>query len=51
MDAYEKAFGDSFPTLPMSGRPEGEVIQIIREFVSEQKDVYEMGYLDINAVY
>lgn len=48
---YEHIFDDSFPTIPMSGRTEEEMIDIISKCVSEKKDVYAMGYLDIDAVY
>lgn len=51
LELYEKAFDDSFPTIPMSGRTEEEMIDTISKCVSEKKDVYEMGYLDIDAVY
>ena len=51
LDLYEKAFGDSFPTIPMSGRTEEEIIDMINKGVSEKKDVYDMGYLDPEKVY
>lgn len=51
LDLYEKAFGDSFPTIPMSGRTEEEIIDMINKCVSEKKDVYDMGYLDLEKVY
>ena len=51
LELYEHIFDDSFPTIPMSGRTEEEMIDIISKCVSEKKDVYEMGYLDIKAVY
>lgn len=51
LELYENTFDDSFPTIPMSGRTEEEMIDIISKCVSEKKDVYAMGYLDINAVY
>lgn len=35
----------------MSGRTEEEMSDIISKCVSEKKDVYDMGYLDIEAVY
>lgn len=51
LDLYEKAFDDSFPTIPMSGRTEEEMIEIINKCVSAKKDVYDMGYLDLEKVY
>lgn len=51
LDLYEKAFDDSFPTIPMSGRTEEEMIEIINKCVSAKKDVYDMGYLDMEKVY
>lgn len=51
LELYENTFDDPFPTIPMSGRTEEEMIDIISKCVSEKKDVYEMGYLDIKAVY
>ncbi len=51
LELYEKTFDDSFPTIPMSERTEEEMSDIISKCVSEKKDVYDMGYLDIEAVY
>ncbi|MGI6095069.1 MAG: hypothetical protein ACOYBL_06510 [Lachnospiraceae bacterium] len=51
LDLYEKAFDDSFPTVPMSGHTEEEIIDMINKCVSAKKDVYDMGYLDLEKVY
>ena len=51
LELYENTFDDYFPTIPMSGRPEEEMIDMINKCVSAKKDVYDMGYLDIEAVY
>lgn len=51
LELYERTFDDSFPTIPMSGRTEGEMIDMISKCVAAKKDVYDMGYLDIDAVY
>lgn len=51
LEQYEKAFDDSFPTIPMSGHTEEVMIDIINECVSAKKDVYDMGYLDLEKVY
>ena len=50
LELYENTF-DSFPTIPMSGRTEEEMIDMINKCVAAKKDVYDMGYLDIDAVY
>ncbi len=51
LELYENTFDDSFPTIPMSGRTEEEMIDMINKCVAAKKDVYDMGYLDIDAVY
>ena len=51
LDLYEKALDDSFPTVPMSGHTEEEIIDMINKCVSAKKDVYDMGYLDLEKVY
>lgn len=51
LEVYEKTFNDSFPTIPMSGRTEEEMIEIINECVSAKKDVYDMGYLNLDNIY
>ena len=51
LDLYEKAFDDSFPTVPMSGHTEEEIIDMINKCVSAKKDVHDMGYLDLEKVY
>ena len=39
LDLYEKAFDDFFPTVPMSGHTEEEIIDMVGKCVSEKKDV------------
>lgn len=51
LELYENTFDDSFPTIPMSGRTEEEMIDMINKCVSEKKDAYAMGYLDLEKVY
>lgn len=51
LDLYEKAFDDAFPTIPMSGRTEEEMIDIISKCVTAKKDVYDIGCLDIETIY
>lgn len=51
LELYENTFDDSFPTVPMSGHTEEEMIDMVGKCVSAKKDVYDMGYLDSEAVY
>ncbi len=39
LELYENTFDDSFPTIPMSGRTEEEMIGMINKCVSAKKDV------------
>lgn len=49
MDEYFDRFGESFPTVPlMWGRTDEQVIELIDECLSKGKDVYELGYVDID---
>ena len=51
---YEKTFDDSFPTIPLlMDNSDEKVVEIINKCISENKDVYDMGYLtlDRNTVY
>lgn len=48
---YEYTFDDSFPMFAMQCTPQDKVIDIINECVKNDKDVYDMGYLDINDTY
>lgn len=54
LELYEKTFDDSFPTIPLlMEKSDEEVVEIINKCISENKNVYDMGYLtlDINTVY
>lgn len=51
LELYERTFDDSFPTSAMITTPPYEVINIIEKCVSENKDVYDMGYLSLDDVY
>lgn len=51
LDEYERIFDDSFPTLPLCHLSGQEMKEIVDRCISEKKDVYELGYLDINAIY
>lgn len=48
LELYEKTFDDIFPMFSMMGKPKDEVIEIINKCVSENKDVYDMGYLSLD---
>lgn len=50
-DAYEVKFGDMFPTFPMMGYSEEEMIKIIEECIEKNKDVYDLGYLTLGRIY
>ena len=52
LNRYENAFGDSFPTIPlMRGRTEKEVIAIMERCIEEKKDVYDLGYINLDDNY
>lgn len=41
---YAEKFDDGFPMIPIGwGRTEEEIIELIKNCISENKDVYEMG--------
>lgn len=47
MNEYDKKFNESFPTYPLlMEKTEDEVIKIIDECLTKNKDVYELGYLE-----
>lgn len=51
IELYDKTF-DSFPTIPLlRDYPDEEVIEMINECIKNNKDVYEMGFLDIDLLY
>lgn len=50
-DEYKKKFNDDFPTIPLAVSLEDtELIKIIENCISQNKDVYELGYLELNNV-
>lgn len=50
-DEYKKKFNDDFPTVPLAVSLEDkEIIEIIENCISRNKDVYELGYLELNNV-
>lgn len=48
---YEKTFDDSFPMFSMMTTEPSEVVEIISKCVAEKKDVYDLGYLSLDATY
>lgn len=52
LELYEKTFDDSFPTIPLLIENSDEkVIEIINNCISENKDVYDMGYVSLDVNY
>lgn len=51
LELYEKAFDDSFPMFSMMTTEPSEVVEIINRCIAEKKDVYDLGYLSLNATY
>jgi len=52
LELYEKTFSESFPTIPLlMDNSDDEVVEMISKCISQGKDVYRMGYLDVNAIY
>ena len=47
---YNERFG-GFPTIVFSSYEDSEVVKIIDDCLKRGKDVYDAGYLDINAIY
>lgn len=47
---YEQIFDDSFPTIPLlMDNSDEKVVEIINKCISENKDVYDMGYLSLDG--
>ncbi len=51
LDRYYNTFNDFFPTMPMCGYEEEEMIEIIDRCIFEKKNVYDLGYLSLDAIY
>lgn len=48
---YAEKFNDGFPMIPLGwGRTESEVIEMIKNCISSNKDVYEMGFVQEEEV-
>lgn len=48
LERYEKKFNDSFPTFSLLSHGEEKVIKMIDDCISQGKDAYEMGYLELD---
>ena len=51
LDAYYEKFKEHFPTTPFSSYDSDEMVDAINNCISKGKDVYELGYLDLNLIY
>ncbi len=47
LDRYFETFNDNFPTMEIFGTSV-ELIEMISKCIEENKDVYDMGYLELN---
>lgn len=48
---YEEMFDDGFPTVPLEQEGIEECIKMLMTCIEQGKSVYELGYVDINAIY
>ena len=49
LQEYAIKFGDGFPMIPVGmGRSDEEIIEIVDRCLKENKDVYDLGYVDDN---
>ena len=50
-EAYKDTFSEDFPTVPFAEtREDTEIIEMIEECIEAGKDVYDIGYLDLENV-
>lgn len=50
-EKYKKKFNDDFPTIPLAeSMSEEEIMAMIDECISNNKDVYDMGYLSSDDI-
>lgn len=50
LEEYKKAFNDDFPTIPFDSVEDGKVIEIVNDCVESGKDVYDLGYLELDDI-
>lgn len=48
IDKYNSIFEDGFPTIPLLNQKGEGVISIIEDCINQNKDVYELGYLELD---
>ena len=52
LDQYFDTFDAGFPMIPIGiSRSDKEIIDIIERCIRERKDVYELGYINLDATY
>lgn len=44
IDKYNETFENAFPTIPLADDP--KAIEILEDCLKQNKDVYELGYLE-----
>lgn len=49
-DEYKKKFNDDFPTIPFGNAEDEKIIEIINDCVESGKDVYDLGYLELDDI-
>ena len=50
-ELYKTTFNDDFPTIPLAeSLTDTEIIEMINECVEENKDVYDLGYLQLDDI-
>lgn len=50
-ETYKETFKSDFPTIPLAETMEDEeIMEMIDECVEAKKDVYELGYLELNDI-
>lgn len=45
---YESIFNDIFPRSALSGLSDKETLKVIKRCIEEKKDVYDLGYLQLD---
>ena len=50
LETYRKAFNDDFPTIPFDSVEDEKIIEIINDCIESEKDVYDLGYLELDDI-
>ena len=48
LEDYERKFNDGFPMFQMSAESPDRIIEIIGDYIKNNKDVYDSGYLSLD---